>query len=570
VSDYKEIYEKITELLRNNRGSICINSTYGTGKSTLLDKIIKSTNVLLITSRITLAREFNKKFNIPLYLDGFSNKSKSFVCSIDSIHKISITKSYDLIVFDESESVLSHLTFLDKQNKLAKCYKNLNRLMKSASVNLFMDADISDRTISFIKETLGQVPTVYSNEYKHKSRKLTITNNIKELQYEMNKSLERNLNICLVSTSKTQALNFEAYFKEYNPYVIIAESSDKDKKEIADTSILKTNNVRLFIYSPSITCGVDISFKHFDRVYGIYTDGSVCARVYSQMLERVRKEYLTYKNILIYSDMKEHNFANSINDLKEDLKDHFNILSETRTFNLFEEANANRATHLKCFREIQERMGNTVEILDRKEVKFNIVDRKDKPNDIANAHEIDCETADSLELKQDNREDLTREEKNSLKKYHLLRKFSHIKERDEKIIRLMINNQYIKDKHDQFNFALSHKKIDVHPSDSINYVIETKKVNALVQTLSLMGINKVNDVIKNDISFQPAMDLLNNNIHLWPESKKVLKSNYMLQSFNNKLVGYGFELKCKSGAKNKTKSIKLQLNSLHSKLIKSQ
>lgn len=67
---------------------------------------------------------------------------------------------------------------------------------------------------------------------------------------------------------------------------------------------------QLFIYSPCITVGVDISFKHFDKLYGFVCNQSVTARDFMQMIARIRNPTSNIINLLIDSKISKSKIAN--------------------------------------------------------------------------------------------------------------------------------------------------------------------------------------------------------------------------------------------------------------------
>ena len=86
-------------------------------------------------------------------------------------------------------------------------------------------------------------------------------------------------------------------YKEYKVLVYNQKTDDEIKKGLINIEKL-IKGYDLFIYSPSITVGVNIDFKYFNSIYG-YMCNSICARVYYQMLFRVRNIVNTNINILV-------------------------------------------------------------------------------------------------------------------------------------------------------------------------------------------------------------------------------------------------------------------------------
>jgi hypothetical protein len=111
------------------------------------------------------------------------------------------------------------------------------------------------------------------------------------------------------------------------------------------------NNIQLFIYSPCITVGVDISVKnYFNKIYGYLCNGSVSARDFCQMIGRIRNPIENQINILVDKTIPKSRIANYY-DIEEvrirycyDNGSNINDLTKYETlrlWNYFEEINNN-------------------------------------------------------------------------------------------------------------------------------------------------------------------------------------------------------------------------------------
>ena len=137
ISNKKGIIEKpnektermndiIYEWMKSDEKFIAIKSPYDTGKTTLMKSIMNSypketKRVLYITYRQTLARNVRitfQEYEFKNYLDGEYGGERQII-QLDSINKIE--GEYDMVIIDEIESVLAHLTGGTIRNK---GYKN--------------------------------------------------------------------------------------------------------------------------------------------------------------------------------------------------------------------------------------------------------------------------------------------------------------------------------------------------------------------------------------------------------------------------------------------------------------
>lgn len=80
------------------------------------------------------------------------NEAPCVVIELESLHKISNTKNYDLFVMDESESVLGQLDSSTMQANFHANIRVLEELTRNSKKVLIMDAYISDRSLRFVKE----------------------------------------------------------------------------------------------------------------------------------------------------------------------------------------------------------------------------------------------------------------------------------------------------------------------------------------------------------------------------------------------------------------------------------
>ncbi|MFM7982917.1 MAG: hypothetical protein ACKPKO_26695, partial [Candidatus Fonsibacter sp.] len=143
---------------------------YGSGKTTFLQRIVKRRTpkrVLFISYRQTLARDIMRKFgklNFKNYLDSHDDPSvwnaPRLIVQLDSLMNI-FTRSddvlnsegfnlrYDMIILDESESLLAHFDEQTMSGKEIGIWNFFDKLLKHSGNMLLMDGDISDRSLSF-------------------------------------------------------------------------------------------------------------------------------------------------------------------------------------------------------------------------------------------------------------------------------------------------------------------------------------------------------------------------------------------------------------------------------------
>ena len=102
---------------------------------------------------------------------------------------------------------------------------------------------------------------------------------------------DKNFRICIVSQSSNQALSLEDALKEKCPHLnvqrLVGLDSGKTKKDFLEDINKTLEKVNVFIYSPVIESGVDITIK-VKKLYGVLSCKSNSQRAFLQMLGRSR------------------------------------------------------------------------------------------------------------------------------------------------------------------------------------------------------------------------------------------------------------------------------------------
>jgi hypothetical protein len=123
--------------------------------------------VLFITYRQTLARDIMRNFGklgFKNYLDSYDDPSvwnaPRLIVQVDSLLNVlqkndkfissgSFSLKYDMIILDESESLLAHFDEKTMERKEINIWNFFDELLKHSSKMLLMDGDISERSLSF-------------------------------------------------------------------------------------------------------------------------------------------------------------------------------------------------------------------------------------------------------------------------------------------------------------------------------------------------------------------------------------------------------------------------------------
>lgn len=317
---YDSKYVKsINEHLVNYKG-IIIKSNLGTGKTTVIEEVIKDKNlsVLVLSPRIKFAQSIAKRFDIDIYIEKPNRKNgfiigNRIVCSMESLYKIE-KNDFDIIVFDECESNLSQLCSPTMTGKLRDNLEKFELLFQNAKNIIACDAFVLKRTvdlfitfnIKFIfiqnfyqtEKKAIEYPWIQNGKHKNNKNKNDKTQGPDILHQELIKQLKNGKKCYYVSNSKNILDRFEILlhknlgpdfsYKYYN-----SKSSDFRKDFENVNSTWKKYN--LIMTSPSITVGINFDEKWFDEVYMCIGAMSCCVRDVIQMHMRVRHfDYLKF------------------------------------------------------------------------------------------------------------------------------------------------------------------------------------------------------------------------------------------------------------------------------------
>jgi hypothetical protein len=206
----------------------------GTGKTQLLNKLFdeypeQMKRVLFISCRQSLANELESVFiekEVANYMAG-EYLNKRMVCSIESINNLieSYEKDesiylfdegekefrckYDMIIFDEAESNLYQYESMTVKDK-HKSFSSLCQIISNSTKCLFMDADISTRTIDYARNFGDYI--YINNEHKGKPLKFKFIDDEKEFNKLYHESITSGKKIAMPSMSQKKIL---FYYRKY-------------------------------------------------------------------------------------------------------------------------------------------------------------------------------------------------------------------------------------------------------------------------------------------------------------------------------------------------------------------
>jgi hypothetical protein len=292
-----------------------LKSPYDTGKTAMIKKILTTfttQRILWLSYRKTLTCDIYgnfKDFGFKDYQERDYQADRLIIqlesiLKIDSSHECLFTdenyelNSYDLVIIDESESVLKQFNSPTFKNGSSKdCFNFVKGVLTNSKKIICMDGDLGDRTYSFT-ENFGKSINIV-NDIKKNHRKFIITENSDFYYMNIKRDLQDNKKIVIVSMSATKCIEYQEQIKKDIEKMVTDEfplknilcytgsSSDISKSDFKNV-IESWSKADILIYSPTCESGVNFDKEHFDKIYGVFSK-STSSRQYFQMLSRVRK-----------------------------------------------------------------------------------------------------------------------------------------------------------------------------------------------------------------------------------------------------------------------------------------
>ena len=279
---------------------LILHAYLGRGKTTAIKRLLHQyDSYLFISPRQTFANFIASDFNCDCYLnvEGDFNREK-FVVSVESMWKLTI-EQYDVIVLDESESILNQFSSHTMNGRQLEIWNILENLVKNAKKVIMADAFLSNRTLDIAKHFVPDSITLIQNN----------TAPIKRIAREINSNL-----FCTELLAELQQGN--------KPYVCYSSATkliehcnklegagfvDKKIKEIMDNALIyhsKTDDAifktmkninktwhdaKMVVTSPTNTIGCSYAREEidFDKVW-INAYPTCCVRDTFQTQMRVR------------------------------------------------------------------------------------------------------------------------------------------------------------------------------------------------------------------------------------------------------------------------------------------
>jgi len=310
VSD--KVKQSVNDFLNNDYGLFSIRSPMGTGKSNIIGYIIQEAQendlrVLIITNRISVAEDFNKKYGLKLYNNRNYSLGDSLICQFDSLRKYDL-KFFDLVIMDEFISLMTHSRTAINSNafNISKFFMAFNKKLVIA------DAFLTGYENFLLDEKTSNL-WLLDNRYRDPTPLYLYKDKNYFLVQMLSKARKHQITVSVTSISFAKSL--QKLFEKNNLRTIMltAETSEHEK-DLIYKLFEQSNNDKwdVLIYSPTLTVGVS---NLNNTYYHFHYDSSSSANVISsiQMIKRTRKA----KEIHMYIAEKIKYVRTEFDDLRD-------------------------------------------------------------------------------------------------------------------------------------------------------------------------------------------------------------------------------------------------------------
>lgn len=317
------------QLVGATKRTIILHGSMGSGKTFVTSQFIKDSGVnriLSITFRVMLAESNAVNFDLEFYNSdllpsGCLSNIDKLAIQLDSLERLAekddamkklVFRKYDLIILDESESILNHINAKTLENKKNKIFQFLEHLVRYANNVIVADADLGPRTHEFIAGTR-------SESYVEYHRNPFVLKNIQYIDYKffhtwissvMFHIFEAKKNVFVVSNCKKALFYLEGLvnlrlgeLEIDDPYFVKVLSSDltgNEKKLMAANCAVEWKRYRVLMISPVVGAGISFDEEHYHECFVYATPFSSVPREVCQLQGRVRN--LIDNRVHVYID----------------------------------------------------------------------------------------------------------------------------------------------------------------------------------------------------------------------------------------------------------------------------
>lgn len=299
--------QSLGEIDTTQPGIHLVKAPMGSGKTEVVaGGIVAQSNKrgCVINHRISLSADLANRLGLDYYKSASQGSDVGVATCVNSITQQDIQEKLNkasAVVVDEFSQTLDHLVIGPVDHR-SRVFREFKRLMQDKDIVVLLDADLNDRDIDWVEETVQSKKDIFVYEMSESwaDYELRILPSSDSLIMRLCDDLLAGEKVMLAVDSKNSAERCSLQIVEQiklrasdlaESLRILTVHSDNSGGEQQVKFLTKPDdesvNYDLLIYSPSISSGVSLKRGHFTQVYGLY-HGIVSGREFFQMLRRNR------------------------------------------------------------------------------------------------------------------------------------------------------------------------------------------------------------------------------------------------------------------------------------------
>lgn len=284
--------------------------------------------IRIISFRQTFSINVNSVFDgFTLYSDvrGPLDQPRLIV-QVESLWRLEVcagTEPPDLVILDESESILEQFGSGLMGGAFHECYAKFRWLVGTAKHVIALDANITDRTLRSLAEMREQ-PAVYHHNVYQKAAGDTymLCGDLNRWLAALYALVDAGKHVAIAASSLSEA---EAVVREIGRRLPEARVKLYSSKTLASERREHFSDVNLYwaqydvlVFTPTVSAGVSFEIPHYDVLFGYFTDQSCPVETCIQMLGRIRD--IGTRHTVIYFDARGNNLPTKPDDIRELLR----------------------------------------------------------------------------------------------------------------------------------------------------------------------------------------------------------------------------------------------------------
>ncbi len=264
---------------------------------------LRPNNIRIVSFRQTFSGNIKEKFpEFTLYSDVSGPLTQSrLIIQVESLWRLRVEAAPpDLLVLDECESIFEQFDSGLLRGNFNECFAKFQYLIRYSKHVVCMDAGLTNRTFRVLRAMrCGGDNAIYTHCVYHYNSYANATDDnyyvtsdkVRWLGMLYN-SVDEDERIAIPTSSVSEAKVLDTNLRKRYPGKRIkmysAETLASEKREHFTDVNAYWGELDILIYTPTVSAGVSFERKHFDKIFGYFTDKSCPVETCVQMIGRIR------------------------------------------------------------------------------------------------------------------------------------------------------------------------------------------------------------------------------------------------------------------------------------------